>query len=107
MANKKKNFDQIGEMIQNATGTKQNLPTADESEKKTRAEALKTQGKKGCKAVRINMAFTPSNHDFICVMSKINGMTLTAYCNAIVEEYRKEHSDLYDQAKAVLDLANK
>ena len=68
-----------------------------------RAAELRTQGRKGCKAVRINMAFTPDNHEFIRVMAKITGKTMTEFANLVIERYRTEHPELYDQAKAIID----
>ena len=68
-----------------------------------RAAQLKTQGRKGCKAIRINMAFTPENHEFIKVMATISGKTMTEFANLIVERYRNEHPEMYEQAKAIID----
>ena len=64
---------------------------------------MRTQGRKGCKAIRINMAFTPDNHEFIKVMARISGQTMTQFTNLVVERYRAEHPELYDQAKAIID----
>lgn len=68
-----------------------------------RQEALKTQGKKGAKAQRFNMAFTPSNLDFIRIMSKINGQTMTQFVNEIIDREREAQSETYQQVKSFLD----
>lgn len=89
--------------IEQATSKKGQQGTASPQEAKERASKLQTQGRKGCKAVRINMAFTPENHEYIKVMARISGQTMTEYANQVIEKYRTEHPDLYDQAKAIID----
>ena len=66
-------------------------------------EALATRGMKGVKLPRINMAFTPSNLDFIRVMAAIRGQTMTQYVNAIVERERLENGDAYQKAKQLAE----
>ena len=68
-----------------------------------RQETLKTQGKKGAKAQRFNMAFTPSNLDFIRTMSKLKGQTMTQFVNEIIDKERKAQDSLYKQVKALSD----
>ena len=64
-----------------------------------RQESLRTQGKKGAKAQRFNMAFTPSNLDFIRILSKLKGQTI----NEIIDKEREAQADLYKQLKALSD----
>ena len=89
--------------IEQATSRKGQQGTASPQEAAERAAQLKTQGRKGCKAIRINMAFTPENHEFIKVMATISGKTMTEFANLVVERYRNEHPDIYEQAKAIID----
>ena len=49
------------------------------------------------------MAFTPDNHEFIKVMAKISGKTMTEFTNLVIERYRTEHPEIYDQAKTIID----
>jgi len=86
-----------------ATSEKGQQGTASPQEAAERAAQLRTQGRKGCKAVRINMAFTPDNHEFIKIMASITGHTMTEFTNIVVERYRNEHPELYAQAKAIKD----
>ena len=79
--------------------------TAGPDEQYQRAEEMRTSGRKGCKAPRINMAFTPSNYDFVKVCSRMKGVTLTAYTNWIIEQYRLEHPDLYEGSREWLKKA--
>ena len=72
-------------------------------EAQARASNLKTQGRKGCKATRINMAFTPENHEFVKVMSRLTGKTMTEFTNHVIEKYREEHPEVYEKAKAIID----
>lgn len=79
---------------------------ATEEEAVERAESGKTQGRKGCKAMRINMAFTPSNYEFIQVMAKATGNTMTRFCNLIIKAYQTEHPEFMEKAKAFLEIFN-
>ena len=89
--------------IEQATSNKGQQGTASPQEQAERAANLKTQGRKGCKAIRINMAFTPENHEFIKVMATISGKTMTEFTNLVIERYRTEHPEISEQAKAIID----
>ena len=92
--------------IEQATTTKGQQGTASPEELAARRAALQTQGRKGCKAIRINMAFTPENHEFIRVMAKATGHTMTEFTNLVIEAYRREHPEIMEQAAAFLDIVN-
>lgn len=47
-----------------------------------------TQGKKGHKAPRINMAFSPENHAWIKTRSRQLGISATDFVNTILERER-------------------
>lgn len=69
------------------------------NERVNRLEAMMTQGKKGLKAMRMNMAFSPTNTDYIRVMSGIKGMTMTQFINAVIEADREKNGKVYRMAK--------
>jgi len=50
-----------------------------------------TRGKKGHKLSRINMAFSDDNHEYITFASRYEGLSVTAFVNQILDEYRKKH----------------
>jgi len=50
-----------------------------------------TQGKKGQKLKRINMAFSDVNHEYITKESRRQGISSTAFVNLIIDEYKKTH----------------
>lgn len=50
-----------------------------------------TQGKKGQKLKRINMAFSDVNHEFIIKESRKNGISATAFVNSILDAYRNQN----------------
>lgn len=87
--------------IDHATGERRSVAAASPEEAAERAAEMKTQGRKGCKATRINMAFTPANHDFIKTMSRVCGYTMTEFTNIVIERYRMEHPEIYEQAKGI------
>ncbi len=92
--------------IEQATSRKGQQGTASPQEVTERQEALQTQGRKGAKAIRINMAFTPSNHEFIKVMSKATGRTMTELTNQVIEAYRNEHPEFMEKANSFLEFVN-
>ena len=59
---------------------------------------MKTTGRKGLKAPRINMAFTPEMYEYIQTMARVSGMTLTDFVNLAMKQHKEEHKDLYEQA---------
>lgn len=69
-------------------------------------EAQRTQGRRGFKAMRINMAFSPSNSDYIRVMAAIRGMTMTAFVNDVMAREVERNGETYRAAKALIDNEN-
>ena len=92
--------------IEQATAAKGQQGTASPQEAEARKESLQTQGRKGCKAIRINMAFTPANHEFIKVMARASGRTMTEFTNLVIEAYRREHPEIMEQANGFLNVIN-
>ncbi len=92
------NTENVYSALGTATSKRGQQATASSSEVKERADTLRTQGRKGCKAVRINMAFTPDNHDYIKTMARISGHTMTEFVNIVIERYRTEHPELWEKA---------
>ena len=97
------NTGKVYQTIEQATSRKGQQGTASPQEAAERASNLKTQGRKGCKATRINMAFTPENHEFIKIMARIHGKTMTEYANMVIAQYREEHPEIYEKAKAIIE----
>lgn len=50
-----------------------------------------TQGRKGQKLPRINMAFTPENHQYIKKVSRQAGMSVTQYINNLIDADRNNN----------------
>lgn len=59
---------------------------------------LETSGRKGLKLSRINMAFSPDNYQYIQVMSKACGESLTQFVNRIIKLSRENNAEAYKQA---------
>jgi len=62
-------------------------------------EAGKTQGRKGAKAIRFNMAFPPSVYEYITTMARIRGESVTKFTQFVFEQSMKDNAELYEQAK--------
>lgn len=97
------NTDRVYGAIETATSKRGQQGTASPKEAAERAAELKTQGRKGCKAIRINMAFTPENHRFIKIMAKASGRTMTEFTNLVIAAYQREHPEILEKAQAFLD----
>lgn len=63
--------------------------------------AADTQGKRGKKALRMTMAFSEENMDYIRTMGKLESGGATAYVNRLIEADRRKHSDVYRQMKTL------
>ena len=63
--------------------------------------AADTQGKRGKKALRMTMAFSEENMDYIRTMGKLESGGATAYVNRLIEADRRKHADVYRQMKSL------
>ena len=63
--------------------------------------AADTQGKRGKKALRMTMAFSEENMDYIRTMGKLESGGATAYDNRLIEADRRKHADVYRQMKTL------
>ena len=82
--------------------------TADDAEKAERIKEGRTQGRKGCKMGRYNVAFTPENKEYIRIMAKAKGQTMTGFVNDIIAEHRtrKKNQELMQRAKDFIKDCN-
>lgn len=76
-------------------------PTAEEIQ--LAREQGRTQGRKGVKATRINMAFSPSVHDYIKTMARARGESVTAFTEYVFRQSMEANADLYEKAKEFVD----
>lgn len=65
-------------------------------------ELAGTQGRKGAKLPRINMAFPKENLDFLRVMSSIRGQSITRYVNDLIEQDMERNVEIYEKAKQLV-----
>ena len=63
--------------------------------------AADTQVKRGKKALRMTMAFSEENMDYIRTMGKLESGGATAYVNRLIEADRRKHADVYRQMKSL------
>ncbi len=62
-------------------------------------EVEQTQGRKGAKLPRINMAFATQNLEYLRVMAGLRGQSITRYVNTLVEQDMELNRVAYDAAK--------
>lgn len=65
------------------------------------SEVKSTQGRKGAKLPRINMAFSPESLEYLRVMAALRGVSVTRYVNDLVERDMAQNSEIYDRAKGL------
>jgi hypothetical protein len=61
-------------------------------------ENMNTSGRKGAWLKRINTGFSKSNYEYIMTMSRVSGLTLSAFINQALAQHKEDHRDLYEQA---------
>lgn len=90
--------DAIAEATQEPQQARKARKTYNAQETQELLESLNTTGRKGVKLPRINLALTPSAHDYVKVMSKISGQTYAEFINKIISEHMEKHGDVYKKA---------
>lgn len=60
-----------------------------------------TQGRKGAKLPRINMAFSQQSLDYLRVMSALKGMSITRYVNDLIEQDMARNAEMYNAAQHI------
>lgn len=91
--------EQEAQEVQEAQPARKPRKTYTEEETREIIASGNTRGRKGVKAIRINMAFTPEIHDFIKVMARARGETITDFTNHVIANCMDQYKDLYEQAK--------
>ncbi len=102
----KKDFTQVDNVIAQATveqGKRKPRKEYTAQEAREIAETMHTTGKKGVKLPRINLAFSPSNYEYIQIMSRVRGENLTQFINKIIAEHKEQHIDIYEKAQEFID----
>ena len=92
----KKSFRDINPALQFISNTQ------DVQEVHDTQEVQRTQGKKGQKLPRINMAFQTVNLEYLQLISRIEGKSITEYVNNLVEQDRQKNSERMEAAKQIL-----
>lgn len=78
--------------------TRKPRKTYSEQEAAEIMQGLKTSGRKGLKLPRINLAFAPDVYEYIQIMSRVRGESMTEFVNIALRQHLEEHRDLYDKA---------
>jgi len=90
--------------VQGTTGSTFKVQTKGERRTRQKETSISktTQGKKGQKLPRINMAFSYENIEFLNIVSRIDGISKTNYVNRLVKEDRARRADEVERAKPIL-----
>ena len=75
------------------------MGSAQPAEQTPKQEVHSTQGRKGAKQQRINMAFSPEDLDYMRVMAGLKGVSITKLVNDLIAQDREKNSSVYRAAK--------
>jgi hypothetical protein len=102
-----KSFSEVDKFAEESLGLgsaedwrKKPRTVATPEEQAERASTGRTQGKKGCKAPRINVTLTTENYEFLknCSGLLFGSKTMSHLVNILIEKYRTEKADAFQQA---------
>ena len=106
---RKKDFSEIQtERVMQDLATSAGAPTQDirpeatPEDKARRLAEMRTQGKKGCKPIRLHLILTPDNDDFLRIAAGSLGISKAEFINKVLDNYRRKHSDVIPKAKALM-----
>lgn len=88
---------EVAEVQKESVGRKPRR-TYNEQEAAEALRALRTSGKKGLKLPRINLAFAPDTYEYVQIMSRVRGETMTDFVNIALRQHMEEHRDVYNKA---------
>lgn len=83
---------------QEAQETRKERKTYTEEEAAEFLRTGRTSGRKGVKLPRINLAFLPDVYEYIQIMSRVRGESMTDFVNIALRQHMEEHHELYDKA---------
>ena len=98
----KKSFRDINPALQFISNTQEVQEVQEVHDTQEVQQVQHTQGKKGQKLPRINMAFQTSNLEYLQIISRIEGKSITEYVNNLVEQDRQKNSERMEAAKQIL-----
>ena len=61
-------------------------------------QQMKTNGRKGVKLPRINLAFAPDIYEYCRTMARAAGMNYTDFVNMVLRQHMDEHQEAYQKA---------
>ena len=103
----KKNFKNINPAMAFISDTQevQNEQQEQSGQQELDAHATQsTQGRKGQKSPRINMAFSLENLEYLQLISRIEGKSITEYVNTLIRTASSIRAGEIEQAKSVLKI---
>ena len=89
--------------IKKATRRTGQQDTAPDAEATWRRAEGRTQGRKGVKLPRINLALTHENYDYVKTCARASGQSYIAFINSIITMHRGTHPEDYEAAKKLLN----
>ena len=67
---------------------------------------LRTGGRKGCKAPRINLAFAPDVLDYVRIMSRLYDQSITKYIDSVLRSDMEKNAAIYQEAATLAKKAS-
>jgi len=97
----KKSFRDINPALQFISNTQEVQEVQEVHDTQEVQQVQHTQGKKGQKLPRINMAFQTSNLEYLQIISRIEGKSITEYVNNLVEQDRQRNAARLEEARSI------
>ena len=102
--NENKNTTDTAPAVDQTTKHKRRRHIYTEAEAAAHVAAADTQGRRGLKATRINLAFTAEGHEYVRIMSRIRGETIAEFVDVCLMEHRERNKDIYGEAVKLIDM---
>ena len=84
--------------VQEVESKRKGRRTYNEQEAQEYLTSLRTSGRKGLKLPRINTAYSPDVYEYVQIMSRVRGQSMTEFVNDALRQHMNDHRDLYDRA---------
>ena len=97
----KKSFRDINPALQFISNTQEVQEVQEVHDTQEVQQVQRTQGKKGQKLPRINMAFQTANLEYLQLISRIEGKSITEYVNNLVEQDRQRSAVRLEEARSI------
>lgn len=96
--------EELENTIQTGSSSRRGQSEVTPEEELQRLSTLRTRGRKGVKAPRNMILFTPDNYEYLKVASSMRGLSISRYVNNVIEETRRKDI-AFNELQAIMKRA--